>query len=183
MRRIILLFFVLVVTMGRTATPEQWKIPQPGPEVRKLGFLIGKWKNHYEGKPGAPNPVKTVDATFECNWISDGYLVACPESGVLNGKQWKELDTFGYSAGAKLYSMVNVVTDDQGMPEVETAWFSIDGNRLRFPPSEMKVGDKVFQMRGTWEIKTPDLRITRIEYSEDGVHWLESGQGEHRRVQ
>lgn len=114
-----------------------------------------------------------IELTFECNWTSDKYYVACTQLGDVEGQRIKEVDVYGYSGQAGMYSMLAVLEVGDGVPQVFTNWFEWEGNTWRFVPKN--------GIRSTWEIKTPDYHVTRTERL-DGANWIENATGEHKRI-
>jgi hypothetical protein len=162
------------------ATPS---IPPPGPEEQKLAVLIGKWQSPFHGERRTSSPPENTDCIWEGKWILNGHLLSLEATNLPKGRHERELDVFGYSGRTKSHYMLAITAGNHGRDEVEVFWFTIDGNVWRFAPTEVRIGDKVIQNRVVWELKSADLTITRTESSEDGIHWTNSGQGEHRRIQ
>jgi hypothetical protein len=149
--------------------------PQPSKEVAKLGQLVGKWssKSHHlaqDLRGGAPDR----DLVFTCLWTKDRNYVACSQVGEIAGKEVKEVDVYGYSEQARLYTMIVFVDVADSPPQVFSNWFEWDGSLWRFLPRD--------GIRATWEFTSPDHHVTRAERLVDGKRWELTAIGEHTRV-
>jgi hypothetical protein len=171
-----------LVSRGLGQAPWKIQIPPPGPEEQKLGVLIGKWQNPFHGGKQGLSATEQADGTWEGRWILDGHILTLTATNLPPGKVEKQLDVFGYSARAKLHYMMVITADGQAPAKVEVSWFTIDGNVWHFAPTEEKIGDKIVRHRIAWETKRPDLITSLVESSEDGVHWIQSGRADYRRV-
>jgi hypothetical protein len=150
------------------------EIPPPAPEEKELDVLAGKWQGAFRGEEQA--------GTWEGKWILDGHLLTLSATNLPAGKVAKEVDVFGYSARARRHYMIAITAGGQAADQAEILWFTIDGNTWRFAPTETKVGGKVVHRRVSWKSGSPGHMTILPETSEDGVHWLSSGQRESRRM-
>ena len=169
-------FAVLALCLGAAAChPGKQGLPEPSKEVVKLGQLIGKWKTKSHRLASSLNDTAgESELNFTCSWTLDKFYVACVQMGEMSGQKVKEVDLFGYSEKAELYSMLVVLDIGDAAPRTYTNWFAWDKNVWRFQPLN--------GVRSTWEFKSPDYHVTQTERSVDGVNWAVSSTSEHFRV-
>jgi hypothetical protein len=147
----------------------------PPKEVGKLGQLVGKWHSKSRRLATSLNDTSPLtEFNFECRWTLDKYDIACSQVADIGGQKVREVDVFGYSEHAKLYTMMVVLDVGVSSPRIFSRWFAWDKDTWRFLPQD--------GLRSTWEIKSPDYHLTRTERSGDGINWTVSSTGEHRRL-
>src|SRR5271154_7066555 len=67
--------------------------PKPGPEVKKLAVMVGKFTVQDELKAGAmgPNsPAMKFSGTDDCRWTAGGYAVICESALYRPGTKYSE---------------------------------------------------------------------------------------------
>jgi hypothetical protein len=84
--------------------------PKPGPEVKKLGVFVGKWKVVGDVKPGGGmGPGGKVTGAASCEWIFGGFGVLCDETATTPGMgELRDVVIYGYDADAKQYVLTQV---------------------------------------------------------------------------
>lgn len=170
-------FVVVAICLGALACRSSREaVSQPPKEVATLGQLIGKWKSTtHRYARDLSGVAGDIVQTFECKWTLDKNYVACAQMGETGGEKVKEVDVFGYSGQAGLYTMMVVVDIGDRPPQVFANWFHVDKNTWHFLPRE--------GTRTTWEFKSPDYQATTTERSADGGAWIVSYTGEHTRIE
>ncbi|MFZ0137565.1 MAG: hypothetical protein WAK89_10925 [Candidatus Sulfotelmatobacter sp.] len=93
-----------ILIMARAQSQET--LPKPGPEVKKLAVMVGRFTNEGEVKAGAfgPNsPAMKVSGTDECRWTAGGFGLTCTETVDIGGTQEIETDVVFYDPISKKY--------------------------------------------------------------------------------
>jgi hypothetical protein len=80
---------------------------QPGPEQKKLDYLVGKWKTEIDVKPSAASPGGKVSGTEECESFANLHVVCKSESTSAAGL-YKSMRVISYVAALKQYSQYTV---------------------------------------------------------------------------
>lgn len=103
-----LLAFVLVCASSAFVARSQFseELPKPGPEVKKLAVMVGRFTNEGKVKAGAlgPNsPAMKVSGIQECRWIAGGFGLVCTETVDIGGTKEIETDVAFYNPTSKKY--------------------------------------------------------------------------------
>lgn len=87
------------VAFGHAATAQQ---PEPGPEVRKLGYYVGTWRGEGESKGGPFGPPGKLSSTTTCEWFTGGFQLVCrgEESGPTGTRTFLSLRAYDQAAKA-----------------------------------------------------------------------------------
>ncbi|HUJ31196.1 MAG TPA: DUF1579 family protein [Candidatus Acidoferrum sp.] len=148
---------VLVFALASCAVVAQAQAPaaapKPGPEIKKLGVMVGKFANEGEMKAGAmgPNsPVQKVTGTDDCRWTSGGFGVLCNSTVDIGGMKGTEVALAYYDPTSKTYHYHSVdsagdIDDSTGTVEGNTwTWIgqSIEGGHAMHSRFIMKVISK-----------------------------------------
>src|SRR5438874_4033262 len=65
----------------KKAEPAASSASSPGPEVQKLGALVGTWKISGQMQKSPMGPAGKTSATETCAWFEGEYFVVCRMSG------------------------------------------------------------------------------------------------------
>jgi hypothetical protein len=101
------LVFCTTMTFGQAPSAPQ----KPGPEVKKLGVFVGKWKVVGDVKSGGGmGPGGKVTGAATCEWIFGGFGVLCDETATIPGGmgELRDVVIIGYDADAKQYVLTQV---------------------------------------------------------------------------
>jgi len=142
----------------------QAALPKPGPEVKKLAVMVGKFTNEGEVKAGAisPNsPAMKVSGTDECRWTAGGFGLACTETVDIGGR--KEVETYlvYYNPISKKYEEHGV--RNTGGTENQTG--TVSGDTWTWP-SEGFLAGKVFHTQYTMKFISTDSYEYTDEWGE-----------------
>lgn len=122
-----LLLFVLAYASSLTVARAQSQTT-PGPEVKKLAVIVGKFKIEDEMKAGAtgPNsPAMKFTGTDDCRWTAAGFAVICEAALYRPGrKKYSEASLYYYDPTSKTYRYHAV--DSSGGIEDKTGTVSGD---------------------------------------------------------
>ena len=80
---------------------------QPGPEHKKLDYLVGKWKVELEIKATGTTPASKASGTEECEWFANLHIVCRGEATGAAGL-YKEMRTISYVPALKQYASYSV---------------------------------------------------------------------------
>ncbi len=99
----------------------------PGPEVKKLGVMVGKFTIEDELKAGfmGPNsPAMKFSGTDDCRWTAGGFAVICEATLHRPGRKYSETSLVYYDPTSKTYQYHAV--DSSGGVEDKTGKVSGD---------------------------------------------------------
>jgi hypothetical protein len=99
----------------------------PGPEVKKLAVMVGKFTVEDEVKAGAlgPNsPAMKFSGTEDCRWTAGGFAVICDAALYRPGRKYSEASFYYYDPTSKTYRCHGV--DSSGGIENQTGTVSGD---------------------------------------------------------
>jgi hypothetical protein len=108
---------VSAVIVARAQSPTA--PPKPGPEVKKLAVMVGRFTNEGEVKAGAmgPNsPLIKLSGTDECRWTAGGFGLTCTYIYDVGGTKWVGTSLFYYDPTSKKYrchGVNNLEIEDQ----------------------------------------------------------------------
>jgi Protein of unknown function (DUF1579) len=112
---------VLACALTVVAAPAQSQTT-PGPEVKKLAVMVGKFTIEDEVKAGflGPNsPAMKFSGTDDCRWAADGFAVICEAALYRPGrKKYSEASLYYYDQTSKTYRYHAV--DSSGGIETKT---------------------------------------------------------------
>jgi hypothetical protein len=153
-----------ILIMARAQSQET--LPKPGPEVKKLAVMVGRFTNEGEVKAGAfgPNsPAIKVSGTDECKWTAGGFGLVCTEIVDIGGTKEIETDVVFYDPITKKYEYHGIrntgETNNQTGTVSGDTWTWLGGGSL---------DGKVFHTRYIMKVLSSDS----YEYTEE---W---GEGE-----
>ena len=114
-----LLVAVVVLTFAVPCLAQTAQPATPGPEVQKLGYLVGTWKLEAGNASG----------TLTCEWFKDVYVVCHEKTSVS-----ENISVFSYDTEAKVYKVDRYFNDGppqqaQGSVQDKTLTFDFDVQR------------------------------------------------------
>ena len=139
-------------------------LPEPGPEVKKLAVMVGRFTNEGEVKAGAfsPNsPAMKVSGIDECKWIAGGFGLACTETVDVGGTKESETYLIYYDPISKKYEEHGV----RSTGETENQTGTVSGDTWTFPGEGMVAG-KVFHQRYVMKFISRDSYEYSSEWGE-----------------
>ena len=150
-----LLAFVIAFTLCATVTRAQTPTaPKPGPEVKKLAIMVGKFTNEGEMKAGAmgPNsPAQKATGTDDCRWTAGGFGVLCNSTVDMAGMKATEVAIVYYDPASKMYHYHSV--DSAG--DVDNATGSVSGDTWTWTGESIQ-GGKSMHSRFTMKANSKD---------------------------
>lgn len=117
--------------------------PKPGPEVKKLAELVGKFTNNGDIDAGVmgPNPGK-MSGIDDCKWAAGGFVVFCNSTFEMGGMKGTGVSLTYYDSDTKMYHYDAV--DSTGV--VEHATGTLSGDTWTWN-SKGKMGDQMMYTR------------------------------------
>ena len=168
MRRVVLIIlFALTFGAGSlfaALAPSQ--MPQPSPELKRLGYFVGKWHSEGEMKPGPFGPGGKFTESQDVQWMPGGFFLiinADEQSPMGNGKT---LMIMGYDSEKNAYTFS--AFNSMGQNEVATG--TLEGNTWTWL-SDSVMGGKAVKTRFTMKGLSPTSYTTKFEMSSEGGGW------------
>jgi hypothetical protein len=140
--------------------------PKPGPEVKSLGYFVGKWKSEADMKSGPMGPGGKMTSNDVCEWFTGGFQVVCKSEGKGPMGAMTSMGVIAYNESAKAYSYYGV--DSMGTSELSTGHKS--GNTWTFTATS-HFGGQTFQSRYTIVETSPTAYTFKWETSPDKKAW------------
>lgn len=161
------LLFTLVVAYPAIAQ-DNAKTPIPGPEHKRLGFLVGTWQIDRTMKKNQYQPAEEKRAcAITGEWFDGNFWVLYRFKETLPTGLFTELVIVGYDTETKTYSWTSFTSTGHRILFTGT----VAGNTWIFVSEAKKEGGKSFQLRGTIVEESPTLTTSKWEFSEDGGPW------------
>ena len=132
--------------------------PKPGPEVKKMSVLVGKWTTDVDMKETPMGPAGKMTTSTSCSWIVGGFAVACTETGMMGKMKTTSMSTMAWDAGAKNYVYSEVSSDGQ----VVVSRGTNDGDTWVFE-SDMSMGAQMMHGRFTMHYSSKDAGDMKFE--------------------
>jgi len=140
--------------------------PKPGPEVRKLAYFVGNWKEAGEVKPGPMGPGGKFTSISKWDWMSGGFfLEAHIDMTSATGKS-KSLGVMGYDPNTKMYTY----NEFDSMGGAISAKGTVDGDTWNWT-SDMMMDGKPMKTRVTIKEVSKTEYTFKLETSTDGNTW------------
>jgi hypothetical protein len=106
MKRTIGFFAICALLLGvamRAQDPQG--APTPGPEVKRLGYFIGTWKEVGTAHMGAmQGPEGKVTTTTKYEWLPGGFFLVGHSDGVTSIGRDQEMSVMGWDETRKVYT-------------------------------------------------------------------------------
>jgi len=151
--------------------------PDAGPELQRLGWLVGSWKLDGESKGSAVMPPGKFSATVDGQWFRGGSQLICLYEIAYPFGPVQELSVYGYDPEAKAYW--NYTMDSTGLSTLgkvtigESGWAHV---------WDMKIGGKPAK----WRLVFSEMRPTACAWKSDasiaGGPWTPLAEGTATRV-
>jgi Protein of unknown function (DUF1579) len=146
------LAFASYATVTQAQTPPA--APKPGPEIKKLAIMVGKFTNEGEVKAGTmgPNsPAQKATGTDDCRWVAGGFGVLCNSTTDMGGLKYTEVAIIFYDPASKMYHYHSV--DNAG--DVGSSTGTVRGDTWTWTGEGVEAG-KVKHSRFTMKVNSKD---------------------------
>jgi hypothetical protein len=134
---------------------------QPGPEHKKLDYLVGKWRVELEIKATGTTPASKASGTEECEWFANLHIVCRGEATGAAGL-YKSQRTISYVPALKQYASYSI--DSLGYAMLTMG--GISGSNWTF---NSDIGG--YKMRSVMATKKDDY-TTNAEYAGPDGKWV-----------
>jgi hypothetical protein len=170
---VVLLAFSPIGLAQQSAGP-----PQPGPEEKRLGWWVGKWRSEADMKLIEFGPGGKVTGNQSCEWFAGGFHVVCRAEFSVSGMgEEKVLVIFSYNREEKAYVQYRI--DNWG--HTGTIKGTVQGDTWTWQ-TESKIQGKVVHWRGTYKEVPPDTAMLTFEMQGDDGKWNVTGEEKFSRV-
>lgn len=158
---------VLLTLLFAAVISVQAQTPTPGPELKKLNFLVGTWTSDGEVKPGPMGPGGKMSITEHIEWMEGGFFLVS-RSDFKGGAMGNGSGTsyFGYDTNDKVYTY----DEFNSMGEAEHSKGTIDGDTWTWNSDE-KMGGMTMKGRFTMKVLSPTSYSFKFDMSPDGTTW------------
>jgi Protein of unknown function (DUF1579) len=166
-KKIIGMVAVLILMMGvsmRAQAPQG--APMPGPEVKRLGFFVGTWKEVGTAHMGAmQGPEGKVTSTTKYEWLAGGFFIVGHSDTTTSMGSDKEMSVMGWDDAKKNYTYH--AFDSEG--EAAEATGALNGDTWTWTTNEM--GGAPIKARLTIKEVSKTQYTFKMEISQDGNTW------------
>lgn len=151
--------------------------PQPGPEEKRLGYFVGKWREEVDMKPSALGPGHKGTIIATCEWFSGGLHVVCHGDYSGTAGEVKDLGLFSYSREDKVYVYYEVISDGDRVFFTDT----VQGNTWTWA-SDTKISGKIIKGRFMYREASADMATMKYEIQGDDGKWNSVMEAKASRV-
>jgi Protein of unknown function (DUF1579) len=148
--------------------------PAPGPEIRRLGALVGRWRSEGHIVGDDPVPITGVDI-YE--WLAGGFFLVHHVDVVIGQQRVQALELMGeYDPAndtftARAYDNLGKVTVMQARVDEQGVWRFTGGGDVA-PVARPASADASGAVRSTLTLSPDRASMTaRWERSDDGASW------------
>jgi hypothetical protein len=152
--------------------------PQPGAEVKKLQFFVGRWTSTGDMKPGPMGPGGAMRVTNNCEWFQGGFHVVCRSEGTNPMGATHGLGIISYNPEHKQYVYYSI--DNTGMPP-DPVRGSLNGDTWLWE-GQGEMGGQVINGRYTMKVVSSDEYSWTWEMQMPGQSWTTVATGSDKRV-
>lgn len=155
------------------AWAQQMEMPKPGPELKKLDYLVGTWKDEGDVKPGPMGPGGKFTGTDSWAWMDGGFFLVNHSKFTGAGMGAGSSTAFmGYDTDKKVYTYDEFNSWGESVHSTGT----VEGNTWTWL-SDSKMGTQMMKGRYTMVILSPTSYSFKFETSQDGATWNQVMEG------
>jgi hypothetical protein len=179
-RQLTLLTALVVVSAAgpQFAASQAQEAPKPGPEHKRLGYFVGKWKAEGEVKPGVMGPGGKMTATDTCEWFEGQMSVICHSEGKGPMGPSKSVGILGYNPEEKVYTYYGV---DNHMSMSSIPKGKVQGDTWTYTDESM-MGGKKMRSRVTIKELSPTEYTFRMEIQGPDGKWMPAMESKNTKV-
>ena len=152
----------------------------PGPELKRLGYFVGKWTGDGDVKPGPMGPGGKMTSTDDCQWFEGGFSVICRSEGKSPAGPSKSIGILGYSPEEKVYTYYGVDNTNMTMASVPKG--TIQGDTWTYNDEGM-MGGKKMKTRVTIKELSPTAYTFKMEIQGPDGKWMPMMESKNTKVQ
>jgi hypothetical protein len=153
------------------------QMPKPGPEQKKLAFLVGRWNTEGEMKPGPMGPGGKFTSTDRNEWLPGGFFLVMHSEGKSPMGPSHEVAVMGYDSEQKTYTYDGF--DNMGEHDISKG--TVEGDTWTWN-SESKMGGQMIKGKFTIKVVSPTEYTFKYEMSTDGRTWTTGVEGKSTKV-
>ncbi len=153
--------------------------PVPGPDHKRLGYFVGKWKTEANVQQNPYMPAGKHTSSETCEWYEGGFAVLCQSEGVTPAGRMKGLGLLSYSPEEKVYTYYGI--DSSGMTMATIAKGTMENGTWTYT-DEGKMGGKTVRSRYTIREASPTSYTFRLEMQGDDGTWKTVLDGKSTKV-
>ena len=143
--------------------------PKPGPEHKRLGYFVGKWKSEGEMKPGPMGPGGKMTSSDTCEWFEGQFTVICRYEGSGPTGPTKGIGILGYNTEEKVYTYYGIDNSNMTMATVPKG--TVRGDTWSYTDEATFGGQKV-KSRVTIKELSPKSYTFRMEAQGPDGKWM-----------
>ena len=164
MKKASMMVLAAVILAAMAASAQTPPMPKPGPEVEKLNYFLGNWKESLEVKPGHMGPGGKGAETAHAEWAPGGFFIVIRSAADM-GAMGKFTSTayIGYNAQDKVYTYDEFASTG----EHTIAKGTVEGDTWTWT-NESKMDGKTMNGRFIEKITSPNSYDLKYEASMDG---------------
>lgn len=167
MKRIVGVLAVLILTLGipmRAQAPQG--APTQGPEVKRLGYFIGTWKEVGTAHMGSmQGPEGKVTSTTKYEWLPGEFFVVGHSDTMMSTGSNKEMSVMGWDDAKKIYTYHSFDSDG----EADEATGELNGDTWTWTTDNM--GGAPIKVRLMIKEVSKTEYTFKMEVSQDGNTW------------
>jgi hypothetical protein len=172
----VLALLALAPSIALAQAPQK---PTPGPEHKRLGYFVGRWKGEAEVKQNPFLPAGKHTSSDDCEWFEGRFAVVCRNEAKTPMGPMKGLGLMTYSPEEKAYLYYGI--DSSGMAMAAVSKGTVNGDTWVYM-DESKLGDKMVKQRFTIrELSPTSYSFTWEMQGEDGS-WMALLEGKQTKA-
>jgi hypothetical protein len=169
----------LVLSFGLALAQPPAGPPKPGPEHKKLGYFVGKWKAEGETKPNPFMPGGRFTSHDTCEWFEGGFAVVCRYEGKGPMGPTKGLGILGYNDEEKAYTYYGLDNSPMVMASVPRG--TVQAGTWVYD-DEAKMGGKMVKSRYTIKETSPTSYTFKWEMQGEDGAWQAVMEGKSTKA-
>ncbi|HMC30562.1 MAG TPA: DUF1579 family protein [Candidatus Angelobacter sp.] len=172
MKKASMIAVAAIMLSAMVAAAQNPPMPKPGPEVDKLKYFLGNWKEEGEMKPGPMGPGGKFTGASRNELMSGGFFIELHALGNMSMGKYTSTAFLGYNAEDKVYTY----NEFSSTGEAVSAKGTVEGDTWTWT-SEEKMGGKVMKGRFTEKITSPTTYDFKFEASMEGGEYATVMEG------
>jgi hypothetical protein len=177
MKRIIGSVAICVLLLGVSLQAQDQEPPKPGPEVMRLAYFVGNWKEL--GKSTAHGMEGPVSSTQSWEWTAGGFLIEGHSDNKTPAGAFKIMAVLGYDPETKMYTYN--VFDSWG--EQITAKGTVSGDTWTWTSETMMQGTSMKTRLTEKEVSKTQYTLKYESSTDGGNTWTSDEESTFTKVE
>jgi hypothetical protein len=169
--------FLVTACVSLSLAGPRPQMATPGPEAKRLGYFVGKWRGEGEMKPSPFGQGGKYTESEDVEWMPGGFFVLIHSDEKTPIGNGKTLMILGYNSEKKTYTF----NAFDSMGQAETATGTVEGDTWTWV-SDSVMGGKPVKTRFTMKELSPTSYSTKFEMSADGGAWTTIMEGKTNKL-